>query len=388
MKWLYVILAYLSLFCFGIIDNARGPSYPQILIFFSKSTSTGSLIFVFTSISALLTTISGKFWLKRWGAFSSTRFFVLSQAASSFGMGLSGNLQNGFLFLLLFSLLFGVSTGGMMISLNLLAIKASSIDKRMKTLSGLHAMYGIASLIAPLFVTFIYQIGFDWRVVFKILSLIPLSVFIYSFFIPENSRDTLRSRGGGKIPFSLKLSIAAIFAFCVSAEISLSSRMVLYLTTHKNFSHELSSFYLSFFFILLLAGRLLFSFFSFKSTSYKLLIISLFSSFSFLILGFHIHPLGLSFCGLSLSFFFPCAMDLINKELGDSTDFILPIVMTSTGGMLIFMHLFVGILADKIGIHKALHLGPLSLIVSLCFLLISKKLFLRYKNSETKGAFV
>ena len=388
MNWLYVVLAYGSLFCLGIIDNSRGPVFPQILVFFNKSNSQGSLVFVLTSISALFVTVSGKYWLKRWGALIGTRSFVLIQAISSFGMGLSGYLNNGFWFLLLCSFLFGISTGGMMISLNILVIRASSVERRMKTFAGLHAMYGIASLLAPLFITFVYRIGLDWRVSFQLIAIFPFLVFIFSFFVSERLNNENSSNEKAQIPVRIKISLAAIFAFCVAAEIAISSRLVLYLTTYKGWEQELSSFYLSIFFALLLLGRLTFSFISFKRSSFDFLIISLISSFLFYLFGFYIHPIGLSICGLTLSFFFPCAMDWLTKEFGDSTDFILPIIMTSTGVMLIIMHWLVGLLSEKVGIHRALHIGPVCLAISLFFLFISNRLRRRYKNTKAKRAFV
>ena len=55
--------AYMSLFAMGLLDNTRGPSYPNIINTFKITMAEGSWIFTIASIAGLFVNLSAKWWL-------------------------------------------------------------------------------------------------------------------------------------------------------------------------------------------------------------------------------------------------------------------------------------------------------------------------------------
>lgn len=376
MIWSYILIAYAGLFSLGIIDNGRGPIYPEILKSFNLTNSEGSLIFSLASLACLIANILAKWWLPKFGTLKGLRYFLLIQAIGCYGIGISSMATNGYQVLILSSIVFGLSLGGMGVTNNLMMAQGSTPENRRKAYSGLHSMYGVSSLIAPLLISYCKQIGISWGQVFQILSLIPLTAFIASFLIKRIEQDSYSTSNTiekiNNISTSDKVIFSSIFAFYVAAEISISTRMILFLRESLDFSLDKSSIYLSAFFFLLLLGRMTFAFFNIKISSYKIIFSSLILSIILYLFGIYKFPILLPFCGLTMSVFFPCAMEWMSKIFNKNTDKMTTIVMTSVGVMLITMHWIIGQLASKFGIMNALLVGPLFLTISLSMLFAKK----------------
>ena len=78
INWGLVSLAYLSLFCVGISDNGRSAIYPDILKTLNLTFDEGALIFSVSSFTGLVSTLSAKYWLPRYGIIIPQRFFPFS----------------------------------------------------------------------------------------------------------------------------------------------------------------------------------------------------------------------------------------------------------------------------------------------------------------------
>ena len=107
MKWSWILLSFAAIFSMGLIDNARGPLYPEILNWFKIQTGQGSLFFSLASLGGLLICWSTNLWLPRLGALRALKFFIFLQMFTALGMGLSGYDFAGFPLLVFFSFLFG-----------------------------------------------------------------------------------------------------------------------------------------------------------------------------------------------------------------------------------------------------------------------------------------
>ena len=360
MKKRHIALAYLGLFSFGMIDNARGPLYPEILNSWQLSTSLGSYIFSLASIASLLANLLSRFWLPRWETINALKIALLLQFISCLGMGLAGEMTNGFTLLLVFSFVFGFSSGLVGIAANI-AVGKTEARLRLRFLSGLHSMYGLASLLIPFAISILIKF-INWPAIFKVMALIPLLFFLISLTI-KNIPINLEKKILPPIPFPFRLHIGLIFSFYVASEVAISSQLVLYLNRGLHFPLPLAQNYLSIFFALLLTGRLLFSSISLPISGQKLMYLSLTCSLIAALIGFFAHPLGLVACGLTMSCFFPCAMDWLNDHYPNWASQLTASVMTSVGIMLIIMHILVGQLADIYNIQKALMLTVPAFIV-------------------------
>ena len=114
--------------------------------------------------------------------------------------------------------------------------------------------------------------------------------------------------------------------------------------------------------MLLLLGRMLFAFFHFRTKAYNLLLISAISSLISFLLGLFYHPVFLVTCGLTMSFFFPNAMEWVSEKYENEAQLLITRMMIFVGAMLVSMHWIVGGVSDYYNIHIAMMLGPLMLI--------------------------
>ncbi len=376
----YVLLAYLSLFSLGLIDNSRGPVYPQILEEFNLTTQMGSLIFSIASLLGILTSVSSKFWYSKWGPVLSSKIFLIIQVISSVGIGLSGFMQTGgFLFLVIFSALFGISLGGLGISSNILISKGSTLDKRRKYYAGLHAMYGVSSLLAPVMIALFLYMGLSWKIFFIFLAIFPLIAFLINYSVKYDGKQSLTNRAVKyKNNQLFVMAVIVFFAFYVASEIQISSRLVFYLKQVHGFDQLKTSIYLGFFFLFLLIGRVIFSLVTVRAKSIRLLFASIIGSFIFSLAGLFIHPFGLCLCGLSMSFFFPVGMDWINSHFKENADNIIYKVMTGVGIGLVVMHFIFGQVALYFSTVRAMELVVVYLILTFFLLVLINQLKKKY----------
>jgi FHS family glucose/mannose:H+ symporter-like MFS transporter len=357
----YIYLAYFSLFTLGIIDNSRGPVYPEILEQFQVSTAVGSTIFSLSSLTSFLITLFASRWGNALGAVNSLKWAVATHLLAVIMMGISGKYVNGFTYFLVASALFGIGVGMMSISLNLIVNKFSPVLQRRKYFAGLHSMYGLASLIAPLLMSFVFKFEIKWQDFLLVLAVIPLAILIYGSRL-EKQDITTNEVEPVKRSLGFIMGLGIIFAFYVASEVMVSSRMVLYLRQVWNFSPDKASEYLSLFFLLLLTGRMIFAFFHIPISAYRLLLISSVCSFISFLLGLYWHPFFLAFSGLTMSFYFPNAMEWVSHKYGEEAEALITKIMIYVGGMLVSMHWLVGTLSTLVTIQNAMLLGPFMLL--------------------------
>lgn len=371
MNLFYVLLAYFSLFALGLIDNSRGPIYPEVLSFFKIKNSEGSLIFSLSSLFAFFITLCSKFWLNKLGVIFSTKLALFLMTISALSMGFFGSGQNQFIFFLLSNIIFGISVGLLSITLNLIISESVDIVQRQKSFSKLHSMYGLASFIAPLIMSFVYFFKLNWNEYFYILALFPLLLLLKTFKLPalilhEEKKVSITTN---KVR---NTQLGVMVSFYVATEMMISTRLVLYVNEVWKKSLAEASSLLSLFFFFLLLGRFIFSIKNFKTDSLKLLKLSASFTIFFLILGLYFSPIFFGICGLSMSYFFPCCINWVSIEFKEESRTLIPLIMTFVGGMIVFMHFGFGVLSDFYGIDKALFLG-LFLMFTVLYLLHKQK---------------
>lgn len=356
MNVTFILIAYFALFTLGLIDNSRGPTYPEVLNQFQVLKSQGSIIFSLSSFVAFLMALSSKVWLNYFGAISSTKISILLHFISTILMGIAGKSDDGFYLFVFASAIFGVGVGVQSVSLNLIIANAVEVDRRQKYFAGLHSMYGLASFIAPVLMGSVYHFGFSWQNYFIFLSIIPLSLFFASLKV-KTGHKKITSESRIAVDKKLAIKLGVILSFYVSTEVMLSSRLVVYLNEIWKFELDYASNMLSIYFFLLLAGRMLFTFVPIKFKPKNLLLISALTTIILFVLGMNLHPLFLVFTGASMSFFFPCAMSWISIRYNDQSESLISIVMMFVGGMIVSMHAIFGIISDTYGLSAAFSIG-------------------------------
>lgn len=359
-----ISLVYMSLFAFGFIDNFRGALLPEILNHFHVNNTQGAYFFISTSIFSILASLTSRLWLKKIPALQLWRFGVLAMALGSFGIYLSPY----FLILLLTCAILGIGFGILGVTQNLLISLLATPQNKQKLLSGLHSMYGLASFFSPILVGELAHWGLSWKLVFAIASLVTFVVLIISFSLKtsqlnsciESATDPLMTNSNiqvkKKSPYDLKSwYLSFSLAFYVSLELLISTRLTTYLKNVYQWDLIETSRYLSYFFLSLLSGRILFTFFHPPLGTRKLLLISLLTSIFMIFLGLKVNPLFLSLSGLFLAPFYPLAISLMSELFPEKVSSVVSLTISLQSLLFIFVNLIIGYWTDHYGIASAMH---------------------------------
>ncbi len=383
--WPLILISYASLFVFGISDNIRGPLFPEILQEFNISDSMGSLMFALSSLSGFVASHFARNLLRRFDRRSILQWACVGLTITMIGLASAPN----FYVFLFFSILFGLNSGIIGLVPNVLVPLGSSPEKKQQLLSGLHAMYGIASLIAPMLVAGISFLSGNWRHTFALTALAPLTLFFYSLHKshhPHHQKPNLSKeehKENRKKNFRPQVFLAFMVSFAVAAEVMISSRLALYMRRVWFYDLELSSLYVTYFFICLLCGRLLFTGVKFNRSIRFQLSGCLVITAILIILGLMVHPLFLAAAGFSIAPFYPLAIALISSEFPHDLDTAVSYMMATDSMMLALMHLLVGKLSDSFGIHQAVFSGVFFLACS--FALVNSYQFFFKTPSKSKN---
>ena len=133
-------------------------------------------------------------------------------------------------------------------------------------------------------------------------------------------------------------------------------------------NEEVSQSYLASFFGLMTLGRVIFVFLRVKLTNQILLMLSLSLSLLFIILGATTDPIFLSLVGLTMSIYFPCALDFISESFPKRINQALPFVLNIVAIKLLIAHFLVGVITDYFGDFSIVYV--IGVCISLAFLSI------------------
>lgn len=369
MNWRFISLAYLSLFALSLLDNGRSPTYNSILTDLSIGPAKGSYIFSIASLISLIVNLTAVKWLPKLGPVVSTRIALSLMALSGLFMYLTG-IQSSYTILIISSILLGLGLAICTITMNVLVIKGSTSTARKRLFSGLHAIYGFSSLLAPFILAFLVKLGGDWKIYFLISGLIAFSIILITAkteTLPPLKES--ENKDNQTVPLKYRVMFGLLLGCYVASEIALSTRLPYYLNHILGFSELKSGYYLSFFFLSLSAGRLLFSLKSFNFKSEHLMIFSHLTTLLCFFLGYFLHPLFLAFCGFTMSYAFPMGMDFLVETFKEKSDYMITSVMTWIGIMLALMHFLFGIVNESFGADIALLICPLLGLIALCALI-------------------
>lgn len=358
MVWPFIIISYFALFVFGISENIRGPLFPEILKHFAVNDSAGSLIFALSNISGLVASQSCRYILRRYDRLLVLRAGALGLFCSMWGLALSQHFE----VFLVFCVGFGFSMGVIGLIPNVLVPLGSTPQRKQQMLSGLHTMYGLASLLAPVIAATAEIISGSWRTTFMLTSLAPFILTGYTFHkshVNLHTKAPTPPKTAKVITRTLlpKLHLALMLSFAVALELMISTRLALYMQREQGASMELASYYVSGFFISMMAGRFLFTVVRFKTATSNLLMLSIIGSGAAIVAGLYLHPAFLALTGFAIAPFYPLAISWISSEFPEDLDAVVSYMMTLDALMLIFMQVSIGKLTDLYGIHNALFYG-------------------------------
>jgi fucose permease len=258
---------------------------------------------------------------------------------------------------LIAAIVFGVGYGGLNLAQAILINESVTGERRRRLFSGLHAMYGLASLMAPLLATAMRAAGFDWRTTFFGLAALPLAFAVVSARWRGQSKVHLpeqRPKPLSKSEWFETVLHALILASYLWAEISVSTRLVLWLRREHGFSPELADNYLAGFFAMLLLGRVIFGAIGFQRFSnWTVLATSALLGSALYFAGLLITPSLLLLSGLAMAPFYPVCMDQVSRHFGAKSSQALGFVIGFGSGAVVVMHIAIGAIED----HESLTLA-------------------------------
>lgn len=366
--WKKIAVGYVSLLVLGFLDSVRGPFYPDIIIDLDLSDTLGSMFFVLVSV---MTIFSGQItpeFVRRFGLLNAVRAGHAFLIAGAFGISLAPN----FLLLAVACVTFGIGFGFINVGQNLLIIEGAKPHRQRQLLSGLHSIYAVASLLAPVSVSFLKMGGADWRSGFLLFTLLPIGGFLCTFlaksrkqeqpaFATADERSFVRGlkEWKGFFPYATQISLY------IAAELALSTRLVLLMRREYGLSDITAPQYLTGFFAFLLLGRLIFTFFSFsKFSNHRIISFCLALSALFFTFGLLSSPYWLVLCGLSMAPVFGLSMDYLTEVFPKKSEAAIASTLAISGIYIITMHFVIGVLTQHLGIGKAMFLAPLFLAIS------------------------
>jgi MFS family permease len=378
--WPFIFLTYLSIFCLGFLDNIRGPLFSEILKNFSLTDGQGAWFFTTASIFSLVGSISSFFIVQKTDRIQGLRLSLFMFLFGGIIISISPNV---------YTLLFGAAVLGVGFGLsgalqNILVTIGSTSHRRQQFVTGLHAMYGLASLLAPLLVAVMMKYFNQWRYVFAVSASFPVLVIIYTFFItPDLFHRANKQHDEIKIKSKIwtldKIYLASIIGIYTMVELLVATRLSLYLHRKYFFTLEKSSLYLSYFYFFFLFSRLIFSAkkFDFQIKN-QISMLLLFSAIT-LVIGFFLEPWFLILSGLFMAPCFPLFMTYLSEKYRHDLDSTMLVVFSLQSFFVVSMHILVGYLSDIFGLNRAIWIGPFLLILAL-------GLLLQYEYKKKKNA--
>ena len=360
-----IAFACFSMFVLGMSDNIRGPLFPELLTHFKLTNAQGSVSFAVSSAAALFGNIMAGYLLKK---ITLSRLLCISVFLMGFGLLIMGISPTYFVFLA-GSIVFGASMGLVALAQNVLVAESAAGKSQSKALAGLHGIYGLSSLLAPMVASYAAILMGFWQAAFLVAATTALAVATLATVAKSEPAFKVHSPDpelkNNKISKSALLVYGGVLAFYVVAEILVSSRLALYMRTYFKMDLKESSWYVTSFFICLLLGRILFALKAFKAKLRTQLNISLVAAIVCLSLGLTIHPFFLVVLGFAMAPFYPMSVAYISEQSGIFQRQFIAFAMSFQSFCVIAMHLGVGYLTDRFGLFYAFEVGLISLVLSL-----------------------
>lgn len=374
--WIWSALAaWLSLFALGLVDNARGPIFPDILKDFGLSDTKGSFFFFAASLASLVHNLIFHRFLSHTRPVLLVGLYTLIMGAGAALMSLAETYG----LILAAASIFGMGVGGLGVGMNA-AVQAAPAKYRGRALGILHSMYGISSLMAPMIISAFASSG--WRRVLLALtvpSFLVGAVVLYRSIL--NTGETVKPVGGlpqsriVKPPLEIldapvKVSplwttqhqraswfAALLVALLVVAEISISSRLALLARRDWGISPENVGHWLAGYFAAMTLSRMALGLFQFRLPPRRILFFAMGFGFPFLLFAFlplglpnEIRLVALVGFGIPIAMGYPLAMTRFAEVFGGRTQAVtsLCLIFQSAGAMV--MHFTLGWGADIQGL--------------------------------------
>lgn len=369
-----IILAYSSLFILGFLDNLRSPYFSSLLKDIQLNDVQGAFFFITPSSFAFLGSLLIIHFTKRWSTYTNLLVMTLLLCI---GFSLI-SLTTSFWSLVGFCAIYGLGAGFSNVVQNIGVHEGCSPANSRRLFGGLQSMYALASFSAPFLAGWMFELGVSWQSSFQMAAL-GCAILVTTLFLFGHSSAKSRHRIVEQIqsrtaaPSKKELWIVtAPIAFYLIGEMSISTRLALYLERDLGYTKESASYWLAAFFAFFTVGRLCCWILDTSKWSQPQML-KWCSGLGgvFYTLGLLVHPIFFVFSGLCMAAFYPTAMDWIGDVYREHVNKALSIGIASGYLVVVLMNFVLGQLSENFGLKNALWLGPVGLFTTVLSLKLS-----------------
>ena len=357
MNWRFIFSGLFLLVCSSFIDNSRGVLLPVFTQDFHLSYAQSSGVFIAGNIGSIIVTF---LLLPLSHRFSEKKLALVTGVLGILGLFL-GSQVTQFSTLMIFATFLGGALAAYGALSNLFVIKGTDLKSRSKMMCGLHMMYGLTSIVAPLLCNMFLSRGLSWAGCLASVSILLVGMMIFvGVKIPEVAHNEEGPKPSLKLG-SLQRWVVFIFCLYITGEVLNSMWLVTYLVEAKSFSLAVSARYLSAFFVIMTLTRAL-CFLSFQERQEnKLLLGCLIASLALFVLG-HLGPVWAFPLGGVLGPFFPLFLGRVSRVFHQQSKTITLWIFGMGYVTLAVFHLTVGKLAMSLGMERAYWLPGLLIL--------------------------
>lgn len=369
--WVPVVLAaWMSLFALGLVDNARGPIFPELISQFGLSDTRASLFFLASSGAGSLHNLFMHRFLSHAAPGRLVVGYTLLMGLGALGIALAPTYELA----LLGGAFLGMGFGGLGVAQNS-AVQAVPKRIRSQAQGMLHGMYGFSSLLAPLAMA---SGGVQWRGTYMLLAAIPLVVsfgllFRWSrlgHYHPDDDESdvVLAAENTSQSGWLFALLVGCL----VVAEISVSSRLVLLARREWGLGFEEASAWLAWYFVAMTIARFGLGFLKLPAATGRVLLAVIGLALPMGAVGLFGLPgfadgasprlAALCLFGFLIALGYPLAMVRVRELYGREAQKVttLCILVQSISG--VSMNLALGWIADETSLLRALQLVALGVL--------------------------
>ncbi|MDC7227739.1 MAG: MFS transporter [Spirochaetales bacterium] len=348
--------AFISFFIFGFSDVLKGTAIPEIISTTSIGYGGGGALIGFTYFGFFAGTLGSVLLLKKYPAPKLLIFAAVSACAGLWLFSIAAVPA------MMFASAFLIGIGGGLIDVTAnLTIRMTADSSRIgHRLNQLAFFHGFGAILSPLFAGIVLSLTAQWRRIYFFAALLTVLLVIVIFvLIRKADIRQLKEETPEKLTIhpGVILLGGALF-FYMTLEAGISGWMVEYGKNSVGIGEREALFYLSLFFILLTAGRLLSSFYVDRFGLYRSILLNFIVIFVFVAGGvtFKFLFVLIPCSGLFMAPIFPTTVALISNELDSSNIRILGFFFAIAGLGGIFGPWMIGLLAAEFSLQTGLTL--------------------------------
>lgn len=378
-------LAFSSLFVMGFVDNLRSPYFSSFLQDIGLNDIDGSFFFVVPSTFAFIGSLLVTTVMRRWTVRTN---LLIAGLLMCFGFALL-SLINSFWSMIFFCAIYGLGLGTSNVLQSLGVHAGASEHNSRRMFGGLQSMYAMASFSAPFLAGWMFEAGVNWTVSFRSAALVCALLMTGIFFVGRPSKKLIEdvephTPTKKSVPSKMEMwLVTAPLGFYLMGEMSISTRLALYLERDLGYAKDSASFWLAFFFAVFTVGRLCCWIFDTRRwPQIKVLKACASLGCVFYSLGLLVHPLFFICAGLCMAPFFPTALDWIGSTYKQHADRALAIGTAFGYFTVVIMHFVLGQMTEIYGLKAALWIGPIGLFITVLNLILSSKTLSQSKTTR------